>query len=85
MKIINEKLLILTEADFRDFRDFNEDKIKKKLFEIDLSWFKSYVTQDFLKSDVVILQYTDCLKVLKNRKELDILEIIKEINSNKGQ
>lgn len=79
MKIINEKLLILTEADFRDFRDFNEDKIKKKLFEIDLSWFKSYVTQDFLKSDVVILQYTDCLKVLKNRKELDILEIVKLI------
>lgn len=76
MKIINEKLLILTEA---DFRDFNEDKIKKKLFEIDLSWFKSYVTQDFLKSDVVILQYTDCLKVLKNRKELDILEIVKLI------
>lgn len=82
MKTINEKLLILTEA---DFRDFNEDKIKKKLFEIDLSWFKSYVTQDFLKADVVILQYTDCLKVIKNRKELDILEIIKEINSNKGQ
>lgn len=79
MKIINEKLLILTDADFRDFRDFNEDKIKKKLFEIDLSWFKSYVTQDFLKSDVVILQYTDCLKVLKNRKELDILEIVKLI------
>lgn len=76
MKIINEKLLILTEA---DFRDFNEDKIKKKLFEIDLSWFKSYVTQDFLKSDVVILQYTNCLKVLKNRKELDILEIVKLI------
>ena len=76
MKIINEKLLILTEA---DFRDFNKDKIKKKLFEIDLSWFQSYVTQDFLKSDVVILQYTDCLKVLKNRKELDILEIVKLI------
>lgn len=76
MKIINEKLLILTEA---DFRDFNEDKIKKKLFEIDLSWFQSYVTQDFLKSDVVILQYADCLKVLKNRRELDILEIMKLI------
>lgn len=73
----NKKILVLTEKDFRNF--IKEDEIQSELFKINVSWFESRVTEEFLKSDIAVLQYKDCLKVIKNRTDLNILEIIKEL------